>query len=179
VSIAVAIGLTAVVFIMRAGSDWSQRAAIGEMLAGVGAILSVLSFGALLFTILIQHRQYELQQKDLVIAREMQEESARVLSQQIRMLRQSAECQALNTLVMQAEETINQYNNAVSKGSVHLAHQMQPDIGNVIERRSLHVERLCMIVAELAAEENVLPSSPRLREGRDSTVGSFRSADIP
>jgi uncharacterized membrane protein len=177
--IAVVIGLTAVVFIMRSGSDWSQRAAMGEMLAGVGAVLSVLSFGALLFTVLLQHRQYELQRQDLNIAREMQEKSAQVLSKQIKMLRQSAECQALNTLVMQAEETITRFNDANSKRNVYLVQQMQPDMENVTERRLLYVERLRMIVGELAAEDNVLPSPPRPHEGRDPTIGPFRSADIP
>src|SRR5437773_469488 len=82
------IGSVFVIILVRSGTDWSERAAMGEMLAGVGSILSVLSFGALLFTVFIQHRQYQLQRKELISARESQKEAAQALSKQIMMLRQ-------------------------------------------------------------------------------------------
>jgi len=125
---------------------------MGEMLAGVGSILSVLSFGALLFTVFIQHRQYELQRKELISARESQKEAAQALAEQITMLRQSAECQALNTLVTQAEETINRFIDAKQRGDAELVKKMEPDMGNVSERRSKYVERLRVIVTQLAKD---------------------------
>jgi hypothetical protein len=152
VAVAVVLGFAAVKVILCLGSDWKQRAEIGEMLAGVGAVLSVLSFGALLFTVWIQHRQYELQQRELVNAREAQKETSQVLSKQIKMLRQSAECQALNTLVIQAEETINRFNDAQQKGLTQLVELMQPAMADVSARRSAYVERLRVIVAELSQD---------------------------
>lgn len=149
---AVAVATAAVVVILRAGYDWPQRAAIGEMLAGVGAVLSVLSFGALLFTVLIQHRQYELQQKELIAGREAQKQATNALAKQIAMLAQTAECQALNTLVIQAEQTIDRWNEAKHRGDAQLLSSMAADMQNVRERRSRYVERLQIIVGALSKD---------------------------
>jgi hypothetical protein len=88
--------------IYRSFGGWQDRGTFGDMFGGVTALFTGLAFAGVVFAILLQRHELEMQRQVLEATRqelkrsaEAQESSEQLLSQQVQTLQQSAEAQEL------------------------------------------------------------------------------------
>lgn len=81
------------------GPHMDVRGQFGDLFGGVNALFTGLAFAGVIYTILLQSNELELQRKELRLNREVSERSADAQSEQVERLEEAAELSAISTLV--------------------------------------------------------------------------------
>jgi hypothetical protein len=81
------------------GPQMDVRGQFGDLFGGVTALFTGLAFAGLIYTILLQSNELELQRAELRLNREAVERSADAQSEQVERLEKAAELSAISTLV--------------------------------------------------------------------------------
>lgn len=100
------IWIVSAVLIMVAIGDWSHRGTFGDLFGAVNALFSGLAFAGLIFTIVLQKQDLEMQRKEIALNRNELKKSARAqqlsekaLFEQVEQMKIAARLNALNTLI--------------------------------------------------------------------------------
>jgi hypothetical protein len=114
--ISLLIGLIAVVIIAWGAStaiimfsldSWSDRGTFGDLFGSINALFSGLAFAGLLYTIILQKQDLNLQKKEIALNRTELKKSAKAQQGQVEEMKISSKLKALNTI-------INYYNLRIS-----------------------------------------------------------------
>lgn len=88
------------------GHSWSERGTIGDMFGAVNALFSGLAFAGLLFTIMLQRQDIDIQREEMMINRkeleksvEVQHLSQQALTAQVEQMHLTARLNAMNTVI--------------------------------------------------------------------------------
>lgn len=86
--------------------DWSDRGTFGDLFGAVNALFSGLAFAGLIYTIVLQKQDLEMQRKEIVLNRtelkksaKAQQKSENALTAQVEQMKLTARLNALKTLI--------------------------------------------------------------------------------
>jgi len=112
------IWLVSAILILFFLDDWSSRGTFGDLFGAVNALFSGLAFAGLIYTIILQKRDLEMQRAEIKMNRtelkksaSAQQKSEKALSEQVEQMKVTARLNALNTI-------INYYNLQISSPTV-------------------------------------------------------------
>lgn len=106
VILVIVIWLASAIFIFFFLDDWSERGTFGDLFGAVNALFSGLAFAGLLYTIILQKRDLEMQRAEIQMNRNelkksasAQQKSEKALSQQVEQMKVTSRLNALNTII--------------------------------------------------------------------------------
>jgi len=86
--------------------NWSERAAFGDSFGAINALFSGLAFAGLIYTIVLQKKDLELQRNEIMLNRielkkttKAQQNSEKVLIEQVEQMKVASKLNALKTLI--------------------------------------------------------------------------------
>ena len=87
-------------FLIFCGLDsWSERGTFGDLFGAVNALFSGLAFAGLIYTIILQKEDIEIQRKEIAQNRAELKKSANAQKQQVEQMKLTARLDALKTLI--------------------------------------------------------------------------------
>lgn len=87
-------------FLIFYGLDnWSERGTFGDLFGAVNALFSGLAFAGLIYTIILQKEDIEIQRKEIAQNRAELKKSANAQKQQVEQMKLTARLDALKTLI--------------------------------------------------------------------------------
>ena len=102
----VGIWILSAVLILVGLDDWSDRGTFGDLFGAVNALFAGLAFAGLIYTIVLQKRDLEMQREEIAQNRlelkksaKAQQKSERALSEQVEQMKITARLNALKTLI--------------------------------------------------------------------------------
>ena len=85
--------------VFHLGSDTESRGQIGDLFGGVNALFTGLAFAALIYTIVLQRKELEVQRQDLALSRNELRNSVEAQRGQVEQLERAASLSAISTLI--------------------------------------------------------------------------------
>ncbi len=114
VILVIVIWLISAILIFTFLDDWNERGPFGDLFGAVNALFSGLAFAGLIYTIILQKRDLEMQRTEIKMNRAelkksaaAQQKSEKALSEQVEQMKVISRLNALNTI-------INYYNLQIS-----------------------------------------------------------------
>ena len=112
--VVVIIWIASALFIIYGLDNWSDRGTFGDLFGAVNGLFSGLAFAGLIYTIVLQKRDLEMQRNEIKLNRselkksaKAQEMSEKALTEQVEQMKITSKLNALNTI-------INYYNLQIS-----------------------------------------------------------------
>ena len=162
-------------YLIYTGFDDPQaRSAFGEMFGAVDTLFSGLAFAGVIYAILLQQRELELQRSELTLTRaelrraaEAQERSEKALAEQVRLQNVTAQMRAIGSIIEQNErqgpgrrtgQTLRMEQDELFSQLKRLVKSINPDIGLDVD-----APRQATPPTPQASPEGTLPPPPKRR----------------
>ncbi|MDA8871410.1 hypothetical protein N9H89_01930 [Flavobacteriaceae bacterium] len=136
-------------FLIIFGLDnWSDRGTFGDLFGAVNALFSGLAFAGLIYTIVLQKQDLELQRKEIALNRtelkktsKAQQHSEKALIEQVEQMKIASKLNALKTLIDYYNIQISNPNNS------------EEIIAKVKEKRKATIQEIDLLIDRIGDDE--------------------------